>query len=278
MTQTTYNNEPALGRDGQTADCGFDNRIDSFLAEGVLTFGLLVQAGTDPDRQVKPMAALPAADVDSIIETAVNTAASELIISGADFDSAVYGAGAIVPCQRVTVALSSHADFDLTTGEIHGEGPNGDPIVEQLAIPDGGNVTLTTVNVFRRVDKIVIPAQSGTGGEITAGTTGSDDEIVLSRKDFPGVVKYAPGLEPESSTEDIGDEDPVDVQTRGTVWVTVEEAVAKGDGAWVRVVESSPDVRGQFRGSYATGFARLEGASFLTTQASADGVAILRLP
>ena len=275
MSQTSYSENMPIGIEGQRADMGLEHRVESFLAEGALTFGHLVQRGTDPDKQVKALAALPAADVDSIIETAVNTAASELVISGSDFDGDI-GAGAIVPAQRVTVALSSHADFDDTTGEIHYEDASGAPQVEPLAIPDGGNVTLTTLRPCRRVDKIVIPAQSGTGGEITAGTAGEDDEIALSRKDFPGVCMYDPGDEPGSSTEDVADEKQANILVAGTIMVEVEAAVEPGDGAWVRVVESSPDVRGQFRGSYADGFARLEGASFLTS-AAADGLAVLRI-
>ena len=276
MTQTSYDTAPPLGLPGQRADCGLEHRVESFLAEGVLQFGLLVQAGTDPDRQVVPMAALPAADVDSLVATAVNTAASEVVISGTDLDGAI-GTGAIVPAQRITVALSSHADFDLTTGELHYEDAEGHPRIEELAIPDGGNVTLTSLLPARRLDKIVIPTQSGAGGEVTAGTAGGTDEIALSRKDFPGVVFYEPGMEPASSTEDVADEQPVNVMVAGTIWVTVEAAVVKGDGAWVRVTESGGDLRGQFRGSYASGFARLEGAQFLTSQSSADGVAILKL-
>lgn len=275
MSQTSYSDNMPIGIQGQRADMGLEHRVESFLAEGALTFGLLVQRGSDPDAQVKPMDALPAADVDSIIATAVNTAASEVVISGADFDGAI-GAGAIVPAQRVTVALSAHADFDLTTGEIHYEDASGAPQVEELAIPDGGNVTLTTLRPCRRVDKIVIPAQSGAGGEITAGTAGGTDEVALSRKDFPGVCMYDPGDEPGSSTEDVADEKQANILVAGTVMVTVEEAVNPGDGAWVRVTESLPDVRGQFRGSFASGFARLEGASFLTT-AAADGLAVLRI-
>jgi hypothetical protein len=87
---------------------------------------------------------------------------------------------------------------------------------------------------------------------------------------------YDPATEPASATEDVADEQDVNVLVKGTILVTVEAAVVAGDGAWVRVTESGSDLRGQFRGSYATGFARLEGASFKTSAAQ-DGLAVLEL-
>ena len=118
--------------------------------------------------------------------------------------------------------------------------------------------------------------QSGAGGAITAGTAGGTDEVTLSRKDFPGVVMYDPATEPASDTEDVADEQDVNVLVKGTIMVTVEAAVTKGDGCWVRTVLDGSDVRGQFRGSYHADFARLAGASFKTSAAQ-DGLAVLEL-
>lgn len=271
--QTTYADQIPIGIAGQRADMGLEHRVESYLAEGAMNFGLLVQAGTDPDKQVKPVAALPVADVDSIIETAVATAASELVIADTDLDGAIGGA-AIVPAQRITVALSAHADFDATTAHLHYEDASGVERVDALAIPDGGNVTLNSLLPGRRFIKLVVPAQSGTGGEITAGT--DPTEVALSRRDFPGFLMYVPGDEPGSSTEDVADEKQANVLVQGTMLVTVEAAVVKGDAVWVRMVESGADLRGQVRGSYAADFYRLEGASF-NTSAAQDGLAVLVL-
>jgi hypothetical protein len=277
MSQTTYEDAPPIAVEGMRADMGLEHRVESYLAEGDLLFGTLVQAGTDPDKQVKPLTDIPAADVDSIVSTPVAmSGAAETFVSGADLDG-VIGAKAINPAQRVTIALNPHADWLATTGEIFYEDVEGEPQVEEFDIPAGGNVTRQTLRPCRRVDLIHVPQQAGANATLTAGTAGTAGGYsLLSPRDCPGVVFYDPATEPASSTTDVADEQDVNVLVQGTIYVKVEAAVIKGDGAWVRTTEALPDKRGQFRGSYAVGFTRLAGASFKTS-AAADGLAVLEL-
>ena len=271
MSQTSVTVDPAVGRKGQLADPSLSVK-DSFLAEGHLTFGLLVQNGTAED-QVVPVAALPANDVNSIVSTAVATAASAQTIEGAQLDG-VIGAGRIIPAQLITVALSSHADFDVGVAQVIGEGPDGSRQVEILAIPDAGNVTLTTSMVFSRLDKIEFPAGADVNGGITVGTNIA--QMVLSPVDYPGFALYDPMLEPYAAATEIEDERDVSILSFGRVLVVVESTTAAGDPCFVRMLEASADLRGQVRGTPAANFFRLEGARF-KKGAATDGLAILEM-
>ena len=55
MSQTTYLDRTPLGKAGMRADAGLHSKVDSFVAEDALTYGLLVEFGTDPETQVKAM-------------------------------------------------------------------------------------------------------------------------------------------------------------------------------------------------------------------------------
>lgn len=69
----------------------------------------------------------------------------------------------------VTLALSSHADWDATVATVTGLDAAGDIFRENLLIPNGGNTTVTGVRHFASVTSRYIPAQSGTGGTATLG-------------------------------------------------------------------------------------------------------------
>lgn len=108
------------------------------------------------------------ADVDAILATGGASSASEQTLSGTQLNG-VTGYRAMSPARRVTLVLSSHADWDASTAVITGTDVDGAALTANLTIPNGGNTTLTTTAAFRTVTSIYLPAQSGTGGTFTAG-------------------------------------------------------------------------------------------------------------
>lgn len=86
MSQQAYADQGNL-LEGMKADSGFDD-ILSALAEGVIPFGRLVRAGTDPDRQVIPLSA--AGDITNkklVRGVAIHTHAIESTLGGSDVPS-----------------------------------------------------------------------------------------------------------------------------------------------------------------------------------------------
>jgi hypothetical protein len=264
-----------ISREAGLAQGGARDIVSGF-ADAALKYGLLLQRGS-ADRNVKPMDALPSADADAFTATPLATAASPQVFSGADFDGVV-GAG-IVPgySQRAVFALSSHADFDATTMTVCYETQDGSEAIDNLAVPDGGNTSLYTTRPVSVLKWVALPAQSGTGGTITIGQDPTALYLGLDPRVFVGVGSYDPATESYAATTEVAENHEVDVLRRGRLYVVVEAAVADGDPAYVRVVASGSDVRGQFRGSYAANFVRLPHAHFVSTQGTADGLAVLQL-
>lgn len=107
------------------------------------------------------------ADVDAILSGGASSTSLQTL-SGASLNG-VLGYRALSPSRRITLVLSSHADWDASTATITGKDANGTTITETLSIPNGGNTTLTTTKLFARVTSVAIPIQSGTGGTFTVG-------------------------------------------------------------------------------------------------------------
>lgn len=272
MSQTTYLTSPLAGRNGMVADLSLSN-IDSYLAENAITYGLIVQQGTE-EHQAKAVAELPAVDPDAITLTPLASAVTDQDFVLADFDGDDEG-GPYIPARTITFLLNAHADWDPTQMRVVYIAADGTIQEAILDIPDGGDVELKTSIPAGGLRSIHLPAQTGTNGTLTVGL---DNTVVeLQKEYFPGVAVYAPGVEP--SVAAVGDVDATDalgVLTKGRLWVTVEADVEKGDPCYVRMVESGSDLRGQARGSAAVGFARYPGAVFHSA-ASADAVAQLEL-
>jgi len=271
-------NDPSALKEGQIVR-GAPALVRSKVAEGDIRAGLLVERGTS-DQQVKPMAALPAAD-DDAIATALASAASAVVYSDTDLDGAI-GAGRIFPARSLTLKLNSHADWDATTAYVRGLDGDGNPVTEEFTIPDGGNATVdgNFGIAFSEVHSVHLPAQSGTNGTCDVGLV-SDQAMVLSCKDC-GVAVYDSAREPsDTSTVTFDDEDSLSVLYEGEIAVIVETAVVPGDAVGIRMVASGNDVRGQFAKMPAEDpaslvFCPLVGATFESTTAI-DGVAIVRL-
>jgi hypothetical protein len=108
------------------------------------------------------------ADVDAILATGGASAIAEQTISGASLNGVTGYRDMTVP-RKITLVLSSHADWDATTATLTGLDVDGNSQSESLTIPNGGNSTVTSTKRYKRVVSLTIPAQSGTGGTFTVG-------------------------------------------------------------------------------------------------------------
>lgn len=274
MSQTTFSNAPALGRAGLVAS-NLPSETISKIADGAVRVGHAVVRGTDLQSGIHPgdckMPGALGAVVNTVATTTASAATPLVLTSGAGLAA---GAARLSPARKVTLVLNSHADWDATTATIKGLSDEGEFVSETVAIPNNGNVTLTTNNVFSSVTEIDIPAQTGTGGSFTAGVAAGDAEYV---GEFLGIAMYDATREPYgSSFDDYADKDSVPVLIKGDIWVKVEAAVVDGQQAFFRTNTVSTDVAGQFSGAGGAGFQPVLNGNFQTA-ASALGLALLRL-
>lgn len=75
--------------------------------------------------------------------------------------------------RHITLTLSNHANWDATTGYIHGRTDGGVAVSESLSIPNNGNTTLTTRFIYSEWYALFIPTQSGASGTFTLGVADS---------------------------------------------------------------------------------------------------------
>lgn len=257
--------------------------IDSAKAEGAIASGRLLAYGTDPERQVAEMAALPAADVDAIM-TATNlvAAVADDTFLYADFDGAI-GGDRISPCRIPTITFDASTDWDIAAGiTVTWVGVTADgSIVSQSvnkatgtgAVTLSGNIPLASV-----ISIFVSAGSAATGGAATAGV--SNDRVELALDDYPGLSVYSAPREESTAARNIADGDDVDILIRGRLMCVPEHAVSVGDHVYVRVLEAGADLRGQLAGMDGAGtpatYARLAGARWKTA-AAADGYAIVEI-
>ena len=108
------------------------------------------------------------ADVDAILASGGASAIADQTISGAALNGVV-GYRDMTVARKITLVLSSHADWGATTATLTGLDADGNSQSESLTIPNGGNSTVTSTKRYKRVVSLVIPAQLGTGGTFTIG-------------------------------------------------------------------------------------------------------------
>jgi hypothetical protein len=218
-------------------------------------------AGTnmlDPGEVYHQPSPAAAADVDAII-TAITSSTSIQSFSGATLNGAV-GATEMQPARNVTLVLSNHADWDASNATLIGINHLGQRVTETLAIPNGGNATVTSTNRYRSVTSLSIPVQSGVGGTATVGISAL---ATLTIADFRGVAlrqiaketwsssdiyRQTAGGVALSATADYIDGDSVPVARSGGFCVFTEEVVADQDPVYVRIAAGSGgSVLGAFR-------------------------------
>ena len=256
---------------------GLAVRIDdvySFIAAEALAFGLpVMRYASNPDDQVVLVSALPASDLDAIMSDTVHSAAA-VSYALTNFNGTL-GGGLITPPQQLVLVLNSHSDWNATTAEVTGLGPDGTQIAETIPIPDSGNVELFTAQAFMAVESLYIPAQAAANCSFTLGRRSTVSG--LNRNHYPGIVMYDQGIEPYATATEVAANTVTRVLGRGTIWVVVEAAVTAGMPCYIRITSSGADVRGQMRGTPAANFARYPNARFVSDQATADGLALLEL-
>jgi hypothetical protein len=139
--------------------------------------GTVVRMRTDPAYVAVAATASTVAsdlDADGLLASGGASAASAQVIIGAACNGVIDETN-ISPARRVSMAFSSHADWDATTAVVTGTDPvTGETITDTIAIPNGGNQTVSTAKLFGSVTSIAIPAQSGAGGTFTVGVLSSN--------------------------------------------------------------------------------------------------------
>lgn len=260
MGQTAYTSNRALGIEGQLHTAATNGRV-SLASNTAVRFGLLVSAQGTNECEVIP--APPAADPDAIIDAgdSVASAASIQRIVAAGMTGAVGGGSLFGDYARnLTITLNSHADWDQSTGYVHGLDRDGNEMQEAWDLPNGGNLVVLLHSAFSQVDELLIPIQTGTNGTVTMGTGVEYGSPLLAI----GVAIADMGIEgPSPGVTAVGY--PVDamvsILTKGLIWVTTFDAVVDGQLAYVRyLVADSGKVVGEWGGSADGTFAAPEGA------------------
>jgi hypothetical protein len=178
------------------------------------------------------------------------------------------------PARRITAVLNSHADWNATTMKIYGEAWDGSPICDVVQIPDAGNTTVTSHSFFRRVTKVILDAQGGTGGSFTMGYSADEGIYDPARV---GVLMRNTSQEPLSSSDACAANDRVDVLMSGNIFVESEATVSNRGPAYLRTAVSGDEVRGQWSSDPGTGFTVQPWAEFVTTDDAATvKIAVLR--
>jgi hypothetical protein len=265
--QTTYGQNPARGYPGQFADSRPCD-VRTSVAEVAIAAGIPAMAGATTRAECRPPYTPDTADVDAILATGGASAATAQTLAGSALDGVV-GVGELVPPRPITLVLSSHANWDLSTAFITGLDEDGSVIVEPVVIPDAGNATVQTQRAFRKVTSIYIPPQAGASGTFTAGFAagiGGLDHLVH------GVALYDASREPEAYPIDYA----VPCVRRGRVFVTSETSYVDGDPVFVRMVATGNEVAGHVRNVIdSTDCGVLRRARFVGTGSA--GVAVIDL-
>lgn len=248
--QNSYDDNLAPMRRGQAQGLFNDKRTSAAFARGFVKAGYaafdvpgLEPGGSspiDPGSVYQAPVPAAAADADAIAATIASAAATQTL-SGASLDGTV-GATEVYPPRKISLTLSSHADWDLSDAVFTFYDENGQLTTETFAIPDGGNATVTGEKYMSRFVSASFDAQSGTGGTATIGLQVLDASVTLA--DVRGVVLYHPIQEPASADAEFGDGDDVDCLEEGDVAAYCETAMPFKSAVYVRV---AGDNLGAFR-------------------------------
>jgi hypothetical protein len=228
------------------------------------------------------------ADVDAII-TAITSSVGVQTFSGATLNGVV-GALEMQPARLVTLVLSNHADWDATNATLIGVDHNGLTATETLAIPNGGNATVTSTTRFMSVTSLAIPAQSGVGGTATVGVAALTATMTITA--FRGVairqpIKTTiasgglygfPGITSTTVTADYVDAETVPCMTAGGIWVYGEEALTEGDPVYVRVAAGTATALGGFRNDADTATCVLIPGAKVERDSTGAGPALVSFP
>lgn len=257
--QTTANREPAAFRAGMIADSRPMRHVASKIGSGNIKAGVGVFAApglsapgetpkADPGLVYQNPSPAAAVDVDAIVTTRA-TAASLVTLTAADFNG-VHGAAECFPPRILTITANSNANWDATSIEVTYIGADNLTHTETLAMPDGGNTTLSTTGLVKIPVSIEIPAQSGTGGSYTIGYAVLDASLTIN--DFMGVPVYdAWAVEGRAENSDLGEfvhGSTIPVLRKGPIAVETEGTCSDQGDVYVRVSPNGGNTQiGKFR-------------------------------
>lgn len=244
--QTTVTAVPTNLLEGQLSDGFKFNDTNDVVVDQATSIapGLVILRSSGGDRAgVLPPAV---AELVSSIKTAFDSTTGVQNFTTTDFNGSI-GSGRISPPAKVELVFNSHANWDATTATLTGLDENGVPISDTIAIPDAGNATVKSSKFFSRVLTLSIPAQSGTGGSATFGTSA---DVSLDGGDVLGISVHthkALATPAEDLNEVYEQHMTMPVLKHGRIGVKCENAFRAGDVAMVRVASGTGTQLGAIR-------------------------------
>lgn len=260
--QSSYGFKTFSAKPGQLADAFSPREIVAHIARGPLLAGYMgfkvpVVGGAgsrndiDPGEVYQRVLAGTAANTTAILASGGASALTAQEYTSAQFNG-TYGTTELQPARQVTMVLNNNANWDATTAVLTGYNHEGALVSENLSIPDAGNTTLTSVNRYRSITSLDIPAQSGTGGTFTLGISALSAGA-LTADDFFGVVvedklKSAvsnsnlygyPGYGAATFEANYVDGDTVPCLYFGHIWVYSETAVTDRAPVYCRIASGA---------------------------------------
>lgn len=176
---------------------GVAGEVGKLRSDVAAAFDALEQSGIHVMRFIGPSTALGAA---AGIKAAAASVAAPVTWTGADFDGPLApGTGdAIINSPkrvRLTVAGATPAHWLGGTVTVIGTDSSGAPLEEDVVSAAGAGTT-DTVNYFATVEQIELPAASGTGATIAAGTIA--DAAAIATFTSKTTVQVFDGSDPSS--------------------------------------------------------------------------------
>lgn len=224
-----------------------------------------------------PSPASVAAAATAILNTGGASAATVQVWETTELNGSV-GTAKMYPARKITLVLSNHTDWDATNATLTAK-RNGVTYTELLAIPNGGNATVTSAAEYDEVVSLSIPAQTGAGGTFTIGIAALTAAASIL-KEVAGVVMYVPMHEQASDGTGLvyADGEPVDVMDEGELWVEAEEAMVFTDDVYIRVGSGAGgSLLGKVRNDADSGSCIIHAGARVVEYEAATGLVHLKL-
>lgn len=219
------------------------------------------------------VAAAYVADPDAICVGPLASAAVGQLFGGAQFNG-VIGTGWTFPAKQVTATFNNHGDWDATNMVIAGEDEDGNPQTDTIAIPNGGNSTVTSAKFFSRVTSCWIPAQTGANGTATIGYAADAGGAIQwgTLYKHNGVARYVENVEQASTPLGYPANYVLDCVEEGEIDMIAEQDPIPGAQVFVRIVTGGIEVAGHVRMDDDGGdCVPVAGAYFMDDSRESDG-------
>lgn len=140
---------------GTTTSVGFFKTVTSVAIPAQGGTGASVELGV-------------AADTASIASLTASLTA-QLIDANSEFNRARIGNRAMAHPRRISFVFSNSADWISSNITLRGLDARGKPITETIAVPAGGNTTVSSSKFYSQVTSIAVPIQGGATGTCSVG-------------------------------------------------------------------------------------------------------------